>query len=385
MFYFYSPMYSSNHSLMNKFILAIVGLSLIYSCSPDSPKTNFSITGKVNDQKEGKLYFIHQGADGNPITDTVDIQNSSFTFKGYLEEPTPYYISSNLLRNNNKPPTLIFLEPTKMNMTLSVDDIENVVLENSESQNEYLEYKKADKVYRDKVDSIYGVAVQNKEDAALQKKLEDEMYDVDSMECDLISEFVAQHRNSTVSAYLISGKFMSRGDFGRARTLFDQLSPDIQSSTIGQQIDEVLSKVSLTEIGAQAPGFTQENLHGQEISLSDYAGKYVLVDFWASWCSPCRQENPIVRQVYNKYKDDNFEIIGISLDKDKSQWQKAIEMDQLTWPQLSDLNGWDNEVSKAYGVRSIPDNILIDPEGRIVAKGLRGEELGDKLKSIFGH
>ncbi len=370
---------------MNKYFIALVGLSLFYACEKDHAKTNFSIEGEVEDVKEGKLYFIHQSEDGNPIIDTVEIENNEFTYEGYLNEPTPYYISSNLLRNNDKTPTLIFLEPRKMKMQLSVDDLDNLKLENSASEQEYRKYKASDRVYKNKADSIYNIAIKNKDDAKLQKELEIEMFVIDSMESDLISDFVDSHRKSIVSAYLISGKFMSRGEFDKTRNLFQKLDPSIQNSMIGKQINEVLSKVALTEVGAEAPDFTQQNIEGRNVSLSDFKGKYVLVDFWASWCSPCRQENPVVRQVYNTYKGDNFEIIGISLDKDKGQWKKAIEMDQLSWPQLSDLNGWDNEVSKTYGVQSIPDNFLIDPKGKIIAKNLRGEELGRVLSDIFGH
>jgi peroxiredoxin len=132
-----------------------------------------------------------------------------------------------------------------------------------------------------------------------------------------------------------------------------------------------------------APDFKLPTPDGDTIALSDYRGKYVLVDFWASWCGPCRQENPNIVRMYNRFKGKNFEILGVSLDKERAGWVKAIADDQLTWKQVSDLKFWDSIVTGLYAIQSIPATLLVDPDGKIIARNLRGPELEEKIASLL--
>lgn len=155
-------------------------------------------------------------------------------------------------------------------------------------------------------------------------------------------------------------------------------------ATNGQPSTEVVNQKAVIEVGMIAPNFTEKNLKGKDISLKSFKGKYVLIDFWASWCGPCRRENPAVVAAYNAFKDKNFTILGVSLDKDRAAWEKAVKDDGLVWEQVSDLKGWNAAPAALYGVRSIPSNFLVDPQGRIIAMNLRGEALAQKLSEVLG-
>jgi peroxiredoxin len=152
---------------------------------------------------------------------------------------------------------------------------------------------------------------------------------------------------------------------------------------VAHQLENKETFENTVAVGRPAPDFTQNDTAGRPVSLSSFRGKYVLVDFWASWCGPCRQENPTVVAAYQKFHGKGFEIIGISLDQDEKSWKKAIRTDKLTWTHVSDLKNWNNAVAKAYGVQGVPQNFLIDPQGKIVARGLRGEDLDKKLSEIY--
>lgn len=159
---------------------------------------------------------------------------------------------------------------------------------------------------------------------------------------------------------------------------YEKTDPEATAS-VKSEIDRVQAFM----VGGTPPNFTQKSPEDEAISLEDFRGKVVLVDFWASWCGPCRKENPNVVKMYNRYKDKGFEILGVSLDRTKDRWVKAITSDNLTWPQVSDLKGWKNEVAQSYGVTSIPQTVLLDQEGKIIARNLRGPTLEAKLQEIF--
>ncbi len=173
--------------------------------------------------------------------------------------------------------------------------------------------------------------------------------------------------------------------FGEVESSFSKLSDELKATEKGKELATLVNEAKKTSVGAMAMGFTQNNPDGNPVKLSDFKGKYILLDFWASWCVPCRAENPNLVAAYTTHKSNNFTILSVSLDKEgeKTAWLKAIKDDGLTWTQVSDLKHWKNEVSTAWGITSVPASFLIDPSGKIIAKNLRGKALQAKLNEIF--
>ena len=199
-------------------------------------------------------------------------------------------------------------------------------------------------------------------------------------------KFIKNHPNSLVSLNLLRVTFRPESGPEKASTLFNTLSPEIRTSKAGEAYLSSIGKAKVLDIGNMAPDFTFKNPKGEDVSLSSFKGKYVLVDFWASWCIPCRQENPNVVKNYEKFKAKNFTILGVSLDGGedaRKNWTDAIAKDGLNWEQVSDLRGWGSYATQLFHINAIPANFLLDPTGKIIGKNLRGEELGAKLSTIL--
>lgn len=217
-----------------------------------------------------------------------------------------------------------------------------------------------------------------------KKEIEKEFIELYPKTQNDIKEYILENKKVLMSAFIVTcfdqefAKYVSLYESVR-----DALINDYPNDQYVKNIDERLKKTIFE--GSMAPDIVMDSPDGEKLKLSDLRGKVVLIDFWASWCGPCRRENPNVVKLYEKYKDKGFEIFSVSLDKDKSAWIKAIKDDNLKWKNhVSDLKYWSSATAKLYGVSSIPSTVLIDKEGRVIAKNLRGRELEIKMKEIFG-
>lgn len=201
----------------------------------------------------------------------------------------------------------------------------------------------------------------------------------------VLKKFIVENLDSYIALLALQEYAGSFPDIAVVEPMYKKLSPTVRSTIIGAEFYKFLLDRKNLNSGTPAPEFVQNDVTGKPVSLSSFRGKYVLLDFWASWCGPCRQESPSLRQIYEDFKDRKFTILGISLDAadSKALWLEAIKNDKLSWTQVSDLKHWDNQVAKLYSVRSIPETFLIDPNGIIIARGLNHEELRKKLQAVL--
>jgi len=273
-----------------------------------------------------------------------------------------------------------FAEQGNINITGSADSLNKLKVSGSSLQKEADAYILSLKDLTDQESDIF-----KRYDSA--SKMEQDVFEIKLDELSKqkkarADQYISLHPNNLYSVNLVAEKAMF-GRYSEVKSAFDKLERTAQHTQAGKRLAERIAVLKRSEIGESVYDFEQNDTLGNLVNFKDFRGKYVLIDFWASWCGPCRAENPNVLKAYHLYKDKNFTVLGISLDEKGTDWKKAIVKDQLPWTQLSDLKGWKNAVSSYYGIRGIPSSLLVDPEGKIIAKDLRGEALHTKLKELF--
>jgi peroxiredoxin len=365
----------------------------------------FTIKAKLTNTKGPATAYLVYYLGANSVTDSSTVSNGEFKFDGVVMDPVnaslfvdhqnlgfSKYVAQNFPDGGPSKTAdglFFFLEKGDIVVT-GKDSIATAAITGSMVNDDNKDLKAQLKVITDKAQQItlegQKATAEQQRSAAFQNTMQAKYKVLQNQQKTVLKNFITGHPTSYISLLALSSVSGPTPDVAEIGPLYDLLSDNLKNSEGGKQLKLSIDALRLTAIGAMAPDFTEDDAQGVPVQLSSFRGKYVLIDFWASWCGPCRQENPNVVKIYNKYRGKGFTVLGVSLDRPdgKAAWLAAIKNDGLTWTQVSDLKYWNNLAATLYGVQSIPQNFLIDPQGKIVAKGLRGDDLDSTLEKLLG-
>ena len=382
---------------MKKLLVGILMIAGVISCNEKTEKGKFTVTGDLKNAEDQKIFLeeLYFSQKDPSVIDTGEIKNGKFTVSGIAPEEGLYR-----LRFEKQETGYIFInDAAKIGFKADVKDMSLTGPEfNTKANNLFKRFLLGVDGRQKNMNSLSAeidTLQKNKNNDSIVKIKIDELNTAGSSFKNFIVKSIDTTSDPVVAMFALG---YTRGiDPEELKTIIPNLTKRFAGhngvATIISQYNELMVKKDnpadapaqkgKPTVGSQAPEFSMADASGKQVALSSFKGKYVLIDFWASWCGPCRAENPNVVANYNKFKNKNFTILGVSLDEDKSKWQDAFKKDNLTWSHISDLKGWNSASVPLYGFDGIPYNVLIDPSGKIIATELRGEELGKKLGEVL--
>jgi peroxiredoxin len=365
--------------------MGLITLVLLVFASCQNKKTAQQYTIKMNikDLKTDTKVVMQKREDGNWVKqDSIILKNGIGEFKGHVDQPTLYYLTMKKFMTYIP----VWVENSPITVNASLKTLRNPVIKGSHAQKAFEAYVDSTKKFMLKERSLgmkYSQARAQKNEKVM-KELEDQYKQIEADRTDYMLGYVKRHNKSAVSPYIIMSDSygLTLDQLAKAT---ESLDTSLSNNSYVKALKKRVATLKRVAIGQPFVDFTLNDVNGKPLSLSSVVKthKYTLVDFWASWCMPCRAENPNVVKAYNAFKDKGFTVFGVSFDKDHNKWVAAIKKDGLTWPQVSDLKFWSSEAGKLYGVQSIPHNVLIGPQGKIIAQNLRGKDLMNKLKELM--
>ncbi|MGN7721430.1 redoxin domain-containing protein [Chitinophaga sp. 22620] len=379
---------------MKKLILAAVLISPAAVLLAQDKKTKnyqYHIEGSIADANQEKpaKYYLRMRTAGVFKMDSAIANDGKFSFTGEIPEPQLAQIFAMVPGTPDNPMgrkevALIFLGKgtTQLNLATPASKAEAGGTHEQGAFNELndllrsvnKDYETAVKKYRDAAES---------RDEDKLKKAETRLEQLEASKKAVMRKYLEDNPETPIGMYVLNQVAGYELNPDEVEPLFNSLSRSVRKYPSAKEFEHRVELARKLAVGQPAIDFNQRDAAGNPVTLASFRGKYVLVDFWASWCGPCRAENPNVVKAFNRFKEKGFTILGVSFDERKDKWQQAIEQDGLTWTHVSDLRGWGNEVGKLYGIRAIPQNVLVDPEGKIIARNLRAEDLNRKLEELL--
>ena len=353
----------------------------------------FVLKGKLKGLTSGLLYLYYANNEDARIKDSSQLLNGNFSFKGNISHPTIAYLQLKENKRNESNSTNFFLEPTVITVNLKFNEFRTTKITGLTTQNEYAQLEVAklamEAKYKKQLDSLSSEK-DHENNAEIRDRLAPYFSEMDQLDI----AFVRSHPQSYVTVYLMRFHVADLS-IDSLQAVYDRLGKELQQIPDGKTLAEEIQRLRYGSPGSPANNFTATDINGNSLSLSDFKGKYVLLDFWASWCVPCRKGNPHLKELYAKYKDKGIEFIGISDDDSKPDvWRKAVEKDGLPWRHVlrgldmqKILKGEKNEsdINEKFGIHELPTKILIDPTGMIIGRfDEKEEEMDTMLKKIFG-
>lgn len=368
-------------------LLFVAIVILMAACTEKPAVKEYTLTGNLSGNSSDSLQVYLQEIDENTgefvSVDTTTVKNGTFVFKGTAEEsPVLRFISAEGISR----PVLVAIEAG--NIDISFDTAFVATVKGTALNDKYQEFSNKRIKISDDLRALSKLSKEAEKAGTLTPQYEKELDDkYDSLYNGMkkeVFDFTKANITNPLGVYTLIDRGVSF-DAAQLKELLPNLDPKPKTNAKVQKLEKRLEALEATEIGKQFVDIKGTTPDGKELSLSEYAGKgkYVLVDFWASWCPPCRKDMPLVVEAYKRYKNKGFEIVGVSLDDDKAAWEKGIKDLNITWPQISDLKGWKTELGAAYAVNSIPHTVLLDKEGKIIATDLRGDQLSEKLAELL--